>query len=117
MVRSQTLAFNDYNDDKAIIDAGGVPILLAALAPEAHGENKRTRVDLQVRYLALPACCFEYSAWSSIACHQVCAAGTLLNLQLCKESSHIVLKEGGTCAYYSIMEYAQGSHLCVLLIG
>lgn len=68
----QTLAFNDYNDDKAIIDAGGVPILLAALAPEAHGENKRTRVDLQV-----------------------CAAGTLLNLQLCKESSHIVLKEGG----------------------
>jgi hypothetical protein len=45
----QTLAFNDYNDDKAIIDAGGVPILLAALAPESHGENKRTRVDLQVR--------------------------------------------------------------------
>lgn len=44
----KTLAFNDYNDDKAIIDAGGVPILLAALAPEVEGENKKTRVDLQV---------------------------------------------------------------------
>lgn len=44
----KTLAFNDYNDDKAIIDAGGVPVLLAALAPDTKSEKKRTRVDLQV---------------------------------------------------------------------